>query len=431
MKSVKRVSAKADKMQKLQRTELPKSDHTTVTDKIRTKERQIKREIAIMKKLRHPHVVRLYEIIDDRLREKIYIGAFFSTSFQWHSYRTPRNRRCGGGLVSLMDINGYRYSVYLTATMHANCYLSLAVMEYLGGGEIKWHDEFHRPVLTVAQSRRILRDALLGLEYRSFLSLPMTRGRITQFQILITVHRQGIIHRDIKPANMFWTDDRRQVKIGDFGVSHFCYAQQLGDAAMGDGKAPPRDPLFQNDVDLTRHAGTPSFLAPELVYEYTYDPRTKRFIYVDEPVKEPKTGKDGGGDKDDDRDKDDPGPSRPPKPKVTPAIDVWALGVTLYCLLFGNTPFLGYVEGQQRGNEYRLYNMICNADWPAPPTMGYDHIPTGGRHATRDSEGADVIRLLDLFLQKDVNERITLEQVMVRTISPCTVKLNSNLIAGP
>jgi serine/threonine protein kinase len=122
MKSVKRVSAKADKMQKLQRTELPKSEHTTVADKIRTKERQIKREIAIMKKLRHPHVVRLYEIIDDRLREKIYIGAFFFTSFQWHSYRTLRNRRCGG-LVCLVDINGYRCSVYLTATLHANRHL--------------------------------------------------------------------------------------------------------------------------------------------------------------------------------------------------------------------------------------------------------------------------------------------------------------------
>lgn len=39
-------------------------------------------------------------------------------------------------------------------------------MEYLGGGEVKWRDSQNRPVLTVSQTRRILRDAVLGLEYR-------------------------------------------------------------------------------------------------------------------------------------------------------------------------------------------------------------------------------------------------------------------------
>lgn len=38
-------------------------------------------------------------------------------------------------------------------------------MEYLGGGEIKWK-EGDQPVLSLDQSRRIMRDAILGLEYR-------------------------------------------------------------------------------------------------------------------------------------------------------------------------------------------------------------------------------------------------------------------------
>lgn len=41
-------------------------------------------------------------------------------------------------------------------------------MEYMGGGEVKWNDgaDTPRPVLTIWQTRRIMRDVLLGLEYR-------------------------------------------------------------------------------------------------------------------------------------------------------------------------------------------------------------------------------------------------------------------------
>lgn len=49
--------------------------------------------------------------------------------------------------------------------------LTPVVMEYLGGGEIKWHDGNYRPVLTLVQSRRILRDTVLGLEYRESYAL--------------------------------------------------------------------------------------------------------------------------------------------------------------------------------------------------------------------------------------------------------------------
>jgi hypothetical protein len=43
-------------------------------------------------------------------------------------------------------------------------------MEYLEGGEIKWrgHDG---PLLSLEQIRRIIRDVLLGLEYRKSTSL--------------------------------------------------------------------------------------------------------------------------------------------------------------------------------------------------------------------------------------------------------------------
>jgi [calcium/calmodulin-dependent protein kinase] kinase len=39
------------------------------------------------------------------------------------------------------------------------------IMEYCEGGEIKWQDGQERPALTVAETRRIFRETLLGLEY--------------------------------------------------------------------------------------------------------------------------------------------------------------------------------------------------------------------------------------------------------------------------
>jgi serine/threonine protein kinase len=74
MKSVKRNNPRAEQMKNLRRQRLPASAHVPVADRLNTTEAKIKKEIAIMKKLRHPHVVRLYEVIDDRMKEKIYMS---------------------------------------------------------------------------------------------------------------------------------------------------------------------------------------------------------------------------------------------------------------------------------------------------------------------------------------------------------------------
>lgn len=111
------------------------------------------------------------------------------------------------------------------------------------------------------------------------------------------LHLQGIIHRDIKPANLL-RDKEGSVKISDFGVS---YASSLRQ--------------FDNDeIELAKTAGTPAFFAPELCVSTIDD--TER-------------------------------------PPVTYKIDIWAFGVTLYCLLFGKVPFIAE-------SEFELFDVVVN-----------------------------------------------------------------------
>ncbi|THG97516.1 hypothetical protein EW026_g4487 [Hermanssonia centrifuga] len=320
IKAVKRKNPKVDRMSHFKKRPIPKTEHTPVTEQLGTTEHKILKEIAIMKKCRHPHVVRLLEVIDDRLYERIYM-----------------------------------------------------VMEYLGGGEVKWRTEQGDPIIRVSQTRRICRDIILGLDY---------------------LHHQGIIHRDIKPANLLWSEDRRVVKIADFGVSHFSYAQRL--AALGEGAISPsaEDPILMDDSDLSKFAGTPMFLAPEILAEPPGDDAaTNTSINLEEladDTVETVTLK---------------------QPRITKAIDIWAFGVTLYALLFGQLPF----HGEQ---EFAIYSAIKECDWDVPEKMGIDEIEVGGRHQDKpkkgqETEGYLVVDLLDRLLQKDPRKRITLEEVKV------------------
>jgi [calcium/calmodulin-dependent protein kinase] kinase len=179
----------------------------------------------------------------------------------------------------------------------------------------------------------------------------------------------------------------------------------LAAAGGKDDQYDPADPLLLDDSSLTRRAGTPSFLAPEIIFEHTTDVTSSSsstpaagssssfhtfHTVTSTPILSPAD-----------------------RPEITKSIDVWALGVTLYCLLFGTTPWVADIGTSGTGSEFSLYNAICNTDWTVPPIMGYDKISTGGRHPDQDSEGASVIGLLDRFLQKDYKIRITLDQVKV------------------
>ncbi|KAG7243108.1 hypothetical protein INR49_016483, partial [Caranx melampygus] len=156
---------------------------------------------------------------------------------------------------------------------------------------------------TEEQALFYFRDVVLGIEY---------------------LHYHKIIHRDIKPSNLLLGDDGH-VKIADFGVSN---------------------EFEGTDALLSSTAGTPAFMAPEMMTE-----QEQRF-----------SGK---------------------------ALDVWAMGVTLYCFVFGKCPFY---------DEYilSLNNKIKNkpVEFPETPVISNE-----------------LKELIGLMLEKNPETRITIPKI--------------------
>lgn len=74
---------------------------------------KIQKEIAILKKVSHTNIVRLFEVMDDPTHHKIYL-----------------------------------------------------VMEYVDGGDLKWKDDLDDPILSLEECKGYFRDMVVGLEYR-------------------------------------------------------------------------------------------------------------------------------------------------------------------------------------------------------------------------------------------------------------------------
>ncbi|KAI3337180.1 Pkinase-domain-containing protein [Xylariaceae sp. AK1471] len=137
------------------------------------------------------------------------------------------------------------------------------------------------------------------------------------------LHAQGIIHRDIKPDNLLLTEDD-VLKIVDFGVSE----------------------MFEktNEMITNKAAGSPAFIPPELC--------------------QAKHGEVSGR-----------------------AADVWSMGVTLYCLMYGKLPFHG-------NNVMDMYEAIRNETFILP-----------------EGEDANFAGLITRILDKNNSTRITLPEI--------------------
>ncbi|CAK4009601.1 Serine threonine- kinase ssp1 [Lecanosticta acicola] len=217
------------------------------------------------------------------------------------------------------------------------------------------------PVMTMEQIRVAFRDTLLGLQY---------------------LHYQGIVHRDIKPPNLLATIDNR-VKISDFGVSYLGKPVRDGEPGEDVSEAEAQD-LDDEAKELAKTVGTPAFYAPELCISES-------------------TGED--------------------PPPVTKAIDVWALGVTLFCMLFARTPFVEdqFVVMRQIADEeiYLPRKRLQPVDTkpksrPGSHGRAFPPLTSGRRHEldlVYEEISDELHDLLKRLLTKDPRKRITLEEV--------------------
>lgn len=211
------------------------------------------------------------------------------------------------------------------------------------------------PCLTISQALDVFRDTVLGLEF---------------------LHYQGIIHRDIKPANLLWTRDHR-VKISDFGVSYL--GKPIRPEANNDDISAPDAADLDEAIELAKTVGTPAFYAPELC-----DPD----IFNNE--------------------------SKATRPPITGQIDVWALGVTLYCMIFGRLPFSGT-------SEFAMYEKIAKDDLfiPRQRLKAVEDKPQSQMNSNKrfddiaEYEGVDdeLRDLLKRLLHKDPSKRISIKEV--------------------
>jgi serine/threonine protein kinase len=147
--------------------------------------------------------------------------------------------------------------------------------------------------------------------------------------------------------------------------------------------------IFMDDSALSKTAGTPSFYAPEIISDDRY--KTFSSDSLSNPTQST------------------------PRRQITKAIDIWALGVTLYCLLFGRVPF-----DPPDQSEFTLYRLICEDDWGVSDTMGSDRIPTVGRKPRKmykNTEGYTAVELLEKLMEKDATKRISLDEVKVRFLN--------------
>ena len=226
----------------------------------------------------------------------------------WKSKGKITTNMSGNEAMRLMNIEKCRWEIFAASRLRNNVHI-VRLIECLDSpfsesiwivtnwcslGELQWKRDDDEDILP--QWKKIVISNCSVSTFAKKILEDMTKG-------LEYLHSQGCIHRDIKPSNILLDEEEKVAKLSDFGSCIFTpQSLPFSDANFED--------CFQRE--LNKIVGTPAFIAPELCHLGN----SKRDFVTD-------------GFK----------------------LDIWSLGVTLYCLLYNELPFFGE-------NEFETYHKI-------------------------------------------------------------------------
>ncbi|CBZ30784.1 putative protein kinase [Leishmania mexicana MHOM/GT/2001/U1103] len=266
-------------------------------------EAALKREIAIMKKVRHRNCVSLYEVIDDPDSHILYLIMEYVPN-------GPVVRLKPQGLSSTA-LESIEAGIPLNGEVCNKALMRCAVRQSANGDTAS------------------LTDAEINSNPTVFLCKPLSQHICALYlRQLVSglryMHKRNLVHHDIKPDNIL-VGTNHHVFLSDFGVSEILSTRREVENAVKKNRGGPSsdfssehslksdtsDSTNEDDTDNKPRlgGGTLLFTAPELF--------------------------DGSVNK------------RLLDPHLT---DVWALGVTLYCMLVGMSPFFGSTYSEVRTN---------------------------------------------------------------------------------
>jgi serine/threonine protein kinase len=425
-------------------------------------EDKIKREIAILKKARHPNIVSLLEVIDDPAKKKVYIvlehvelgevkwrieGAREICLVEWRRYKRESRGVFDNESAAMEDERIIKLAHRKLAREERRRAREAHFRRQDAGENEPWSfenggdsdDNYSEAGSSKASGRRSHHDGNMETAFRSptpvaaedpitttglegtmygaydndmlhmrapslagssssrltdsedeipehfrYVPLMTTQSAWEAFKDTVLgleyLHYQNVYHRDIKPANLLVTREHR-IKISDFGVSY------LGRSKTADSVGDQSESEYQEEdeaIELAKTVGTPAFYAPELC-RTEFDAET---------------------------------------PKIDGGIDIWALGVTLFCLIYGRVPF-------HDANPFALMKVICEEELyipkyrlkpvaeqsnSRPSSHGRNSQPTvSTKRATHDLEYELVDErlrdLLERLLVKDSRDRITIAEI--------------------
>lgn len=233
---------------------------------------------------------------------------------------------------------------------HRDYYL---VMEFMGGGAVAEWDHTRKCYVSSRATSAALGSA-------SLLPESTVRTYVTNLVLAVQgLHLNNLAHRDIKPENLMANEAHTLCKLGDLGVAHYFKEEngelrdeddvdaiELWDVNQGQASPPPAPSSagIRKRGMIKSTKGTYQFLPPESLSGDAY---------------------------------------------CAFKADIWAIGVTMYALLFGALPYYSTDVSE-------LFEKIENDPLEFPATC-------------TDPDAKD---LLQAILEKNPDKRITLEGIL-------------------